>query len=235
LKRPDRGWLGVVVGEGSRCWFGNQFSLIAPKFAAYGVDLWVPELGGKYDHRNPSHKMLMSQLGAMSELHRNRPRKRYGRLVVNVRRSSLPRPRIPPAARDRRMSRAWVKVSTETISGCAGRRERTTRSGLDRRNRTTCPAATSSGSSSVSCLVHRPKIAYPVYRGFSKIARTVLPCQPSASRCRFCSGRFADGHGMPSTLRLCAIARSPVPSRYSAKIRRTTSAVSSSIASTRSR
>jgi len=70
LKRPDRGWSGVVVGEGTRCWYGNQFSLIAPKFAAYGVDLWVPELGGKYDPRNPSHKMLMSQLGAMSESER---------------------------------------------------------------------------------------------------------------------------------------------------------------------
>jgi DNA invertase Pin-like site-specific DNA recombinase len=70
LKRPDRGWSGVVVGEGTRCWYGNQFSLIAPKFAAYGVDLWVPELGGKFDPRNPSHKMLMSQLGAMSESER---------------------------------------------------------------------------------------------------------------------------------------------------------------------
>lgn len=70
LKRPDRGWSGVVVGEGTRCWYGNQFSLIAPKFEAYGVDLWVPELGGKYDPRNPSHKMLMSQLGAMSESER---------------------------------------------------------------------------------------------------------------------------------------------------------------------
>jgi hypothetical protein len=27
LKRPNRGWGGVVVGEGTRCWFGNQFSL----------------------------------------------------------------------------------------------------------------------------------------------------------------------------------------------------------------
>ncbi len=70
LKRPDRGWNGVVVGEGTRCWFGNQFSLIAPRFAAYGVDLWVPELGGKYDPRNPSHKMLMSVLGGMSESER---------------------------------------------------------------------------------------------------------------------------------------------------------------------
>lgn len=70
LKRPDRGWSAVVVGEGTRCWFGNQFSLIAPRFAAYGVDLWVPELGGKFDARNPSHKMLMSVLGGMSESER---------------------------------------------------------------------------------------------------------------------------------------------------------------------
>ena len=45
--------ISTVVGEGTRCWFGNQFSLIAPKFAAYGVDLWVPELGGKFEARNP--------------------------------------------------------------------------------------------------------------------------------------------------------------------------------------
>lgn len=60
----------MVVGEGTRCWFGNQFSLVAPKFAAYGVDLWVPELGGKFDARNPSHKMSMSVLGGMSESER---------------------------------------------------------------------------------------------------------------------------------------------------------------------
>src|SRR5881397_2516008 len=60
LKNPRRTWNAVVVGEGTRCWFGNQFSLIAPRFAAYGVDLWVPELGGRYDPRNPSHNMLMS-------------------------------------------------------------------------------------------------------------------------------------------------------------------------------
>ncbi|WP_246009894.1 recombinase family protein [Actinokineospora cianjurensis] len=70
LKDPRRTWTGVVVGEGTRCWFGNQFSLIAPRFEAYGVDLWVPELGGKYDSRNPSHKMLMSVLGGMSESER---------------------------------------------------------------------------------------------------------------------------------------------------------------------
>jgi len=70
LKDPHREWDAVVVGEGTRCWFGNQFSLTAPRFAAYGVDLWVPELGGKYDPHNPSHKMLMSVLGGMSESER---------------------------------------------------------------------------------------------------------------------------------------------------------------------
>lgn len=70
LKNPDRGWSAVVVGEGTRCWFGNQFSLVAPKLAAHGVDLWVPELGGKFVPDNPSHKMLMSVLGGMSESER---------------------------------------------------------------------------------------------------------------------------------------------------------------------
>lgn len=70
LKKPGRTWSAVVVGEGTRCWFGNQFSLIAPRFAAYGVDLWVPELGGKFDPRNASHTMLMSVLGGMSESER---------------------------------------------------------------------------------------------------------------------------------------------------------------------
>jgi DNA invertase Pin-like site-specific DNA recombinase len=70
LKDPHRRWNALVVGEGTRCWFGNQFSLIAPRLEAYGVDLWVPELGGKYDPRNPSHKMLMSLLSGMSESER---------------------------------------------------------------------------------------------------------------------------------------------------------------------
>ena len=40
LKNPDRGWDGLVVGEATRCWFSNQFSLTWPKFDRYGVSLW---------------------------------------------------------------------------------------------------------------------------------------------------------------------------------------------------
>ena len=70
LRNEARGWTGVVVGEGTRCWFGNQFSLTAPRFEAYGLDVWVPELGGRFDSHNASHKMLMSVLGGMSESER---------------------------------------------------------------------------------------------------------------------------------------------------------------------
>ena len=47
----------------------------------------------------------------------------------------------------------------------------------------------------------------------------MLPCHPSAIRWRFCAGLLADGHGIASPFNLLAIARSPRPSRYSAKIR----------------
>ncbi|MBH0779380.1 recombinase family protein [Nocardia bovistercoris] len=76
MKNPKRGWTAVVVGEGTRCWFGNQFSLVAPLFRNYGVEIWVPELGGRYDPFNPSHNMLMSMLGGMSESERQHVQKR---------------------------------------------------------------------------------------------------------------------------------------------------------------
>ncbi|MEU4448262.1 recombinase family protein [Actinosynnema sp. NPDC050801] len=38
--------------------------------ASHSAELWVPKLGGKFDARNPSHKMLMSVLGGMSESER---------------------------------------------------------------------------------------------------------------------------------------------------------------------
>jgi hypothetical protein len=70
LKDATLGWGAVVVGYGTRCWFGKQVSLIAHRFGAYGVDLWVPELGGRFDDRGPSHKMLMSEFGGMNESER---------------------------------------------------------------------------------------------------------------------------------------------------------------------
>ncbi|MEV0768710.1 recombinase family protein [Nocardia salmonicida] len=76
LRNPDRGWTGIVVGEGTRCWFGNQFSLVAPRIHAYGVSIWVPELGGRFDPNNVTHSMMMSMLGGLSESERQHVQQR---------------------------------------------------------------------------------------------------------------------------------------------------------------
>ncbi|MGW6619617.1 recombinase family protein [Nocardia sp. NPDC055002] len=76
LRDPQRGWTGIVVGEGTRCWFGNQFSLVAPRIHAYGVEIWVPELGGRFDPNNVTHSMMMSMLGGLSESERQHVQQR---------------------------------------------------------------------------------------------------------------------------------------------------------------
>ncbi|WP_433621041.1 recombinase family protein [Nocardia sp. CA-120079] len=76
LKNPARGWTAIVVGEGTRCWFGNQFSLVAPRLHAQGVQVWVPELGGRFDPRNVTHSMMMSMLGGLSESERQHVQQR---------------------------------------------------------------------------------------------------------------------------------------------------------------
>ncbi len=76
LRNPDRGWTGIVVGEGTRCWFGNQFSLVAPRIHAYGVSIRVPELGGRYDPDNVTHTMMMNMLGGLSESERQHVQQR---------------------------------------------------------------------------------------------------------------------------------------------------------------
>ncbi|MEV5839142.1 recombinase family protein [Nocardia sp. NPDC052112] len=76
LKNPARGWTAIVVGEGTRCWFGNQFSLVAPRLQAHGVQVWVPELGGRFDSRNVTHSMMMSMLGGLSESERQHVQQR---------------------------------------------------------------------------------------------------------------------------------------------------------------
>lgn len=66
LDSPTRGWDGIVVGEGKRCWFGPQFTEVAPIVMDRGVDLFVPELSGRYDPKNASHYTLMTVNGGMS-------------------------------------------------------------------------------------------------------------------------------------------------------------------------
>jgi len=72
LRDPRRGFTAVVIGEPHRAFYGNQFGLTLPLFAHYGVQLWVPEVGGPIDPDNEAHELVMSVFGGMSKGERNR-------------------------------------------------------------------------------------------------------------------------------------------------------------------
>src|SRR3954451_10523578 len=72
LADPGRGFDAVVIGEPQRAFYGNQYSLIMPVFAHYGVQLWVPEVGGPIDPDSEAHDLIMSVFGGMSKGERSR-------------------------------------------------------------------------------------------------------------------------------------------------------------------
>ena len=72
LRRPDRGFDAVVIGEPARAFYGGQFGLTFPVFTHYGVELWVPEVGGRVDPGSDAHELVMSLYGGMSKGERNR-------------------------------------------------------------------------------------------------------------------------------------------------------------------
>jgi site-specific DNA recombinase len=72
LGNTDRDFDAVVIGEPQRAFYGNQFGLTFPVFVHYGVQLWVPEVGGAIDPGSDAHEIVMSLYGGMSKGERNR-------------------------------------------------------------------------------------------------------------------------------------------------------------------
>jgi site-specific DNA recombinase len=62
----------VVIGEPQRAFYGNQFSLTFPVFTHFGVQLWVPEVGGCIDPGSEAHDLVMTLFGGMSKGERTR-------------------------------------------------------------------------------------------------------------------------------------------------------------------
>jgi site-specific DNA recombinase len=63
LADPDRGWDAIVIGEYERAFYGSQYAAMAPLFEHYGVQLWMPEAGGRVDYASEHDEKTMTGWG----------------------------------------------------------------------------------------------------------------------------------------------------------------------------
>jgi site-specific DNA recombinase len=56
-----------VVGEYERAFYGSQYAVMAPLFEHYGVQLWMPEAGGRVDYASEHDEHAMTVLGLSSK------------------------------------------------------------------------------------------------------------------------------------------------------------------------
>src|SRR5689334_12534935 len=89
LADPDRGWDAIVIGEYERAFYGGQYALMAPLFEHYGIQLWMPEVGGRVDWHAEDHEQTMLALGLSSK-----------REITRTGSGSAPRWPPRPASRD---------------------------------------------------------------------------------------------------------------------------------------
>jgi hypothetical protein len=60
---PDREFDAIVIGEYERAFYGSQYALMAPLFEHYGVQLWMPEAGGRVNFHSEGDEQMMTALG----------------------------------------------------------------------------------------------------------------------------------------------------------------------------
>ena len=65
-----------MIGEPQRAFAGAQFALTFPLFVHHGVELWVPEVGGRVDPDSEAHDLVMSLFGGLSKAERARIQRR---------------------------------------------------------------------------------------------------------------------------------------------------------------
>ncbi|MFD0635512.1 recombinase family protein [Catenulispora yoronensis] len=86
LEDPNRGFDAVVIGSNERAFCGNHYSLVAPLLASHGVQLWMPELGGRVDPSIDTVEELMDLLGILARREVMRARARVtNAMTVQVR------------------------------------------------------------------------------------------------------------------------------------------------------
>jgi site-specific DNA recombinase len=67
LADQGRGWDAIVIGEYERAFYGSQYAMVAPLLQHYGVQLWMPEAGGRVDFASEHDEQAMTHLGLSSK------------------------------------------------------------------------------------------------------------------------------------------------------------------------
>jgi DNA invertase Pin-like site-specific DNA recombinase len=85
LRAKTNRWGAIVVGEFTRA-FGApiQYSTTYPLLQHFGIELWLPEIGGRVDYSSATSEMLLGMLGGTSKQERDliRTRVREGMGVL---------------------------------------------------------------------------------------------------------------------------------------------------------
>jgi site-specific DNA recombinase len=76
IATPGRTFDAVVIGEPQRAFYGAQFSDTFPVLQHFGVDLWVPDVGGRIDPDSDVHELMMTIFGGISKGERRRIQRR---------------------------------------------------------------------------------------------------------------------------------------------------------------
>jgi site-specific DNA recombinase len=77
LADPDCPFDAIVIGEYERAFCGSQYALMAPLFEHYGVQLWMPEAGGRVNFAAEGDEQLMLALGIQSKREITRTRTKH--------------------------------------------------------------------------------------------------------------------------------------------------------------
>ncbi|MFB9905517.1 hypothetical protein [Allokutzneria oryzae] len=75
-EEPDRVFDAVVVGEYERAFHGDRFQQVVARLAALGMQVWLPEAGGRVEFASPVHQALMVLLDAQARREVARARQR---------------------------------------------------------------------------------------------------------------------------------------------------------------
>jgi site-specific DNA recombinase len=67
---PQRDFDAIVISEPQRAFSGPQFANIYPTLEHYGVEVWLPEVGGRFDAKSDVHDLLMMIFGGLGAAER---------------------------------------------------------------------------------------------------------------------------------------------------------------------